>query len=175
MTLVAVDLETTGLNPDRDLIAEVAVVVFTEAGTVLAEWATLVRAIPLDAHGYPADPLTRVHRIPPAALLAAPRWRHIAHRVAHVLEGATVVGHNVRAFDLPFLAAACGRVGRAFTPAGVIDTLERDRRSRHTLGRHRLADACAAWGLPAPSHRALPDARAAAALATRQAALLGWR
>ena len=174
MTLIALDLETTGLRGDRDLITEVAVVAFTETGRIVSEWSTKVRAIPLDDHGYPVDPLTRIHGIPASDLARAPHWRHIAHRVAHALNGATIVGHNARRFDVPFLEQACARVGRSFTPAGIIDTLERDRLSRHTSGRHRLTDACAAWGIPLTPHRALADTRATVALATRQAALLGW-
>lgn len=174
MDLVAVDIETTGLRGDRDLLTEVAVVRFTEYGHILAEWSTLVRAVPLDRHGLPTDPLTRIHGIPASALVRAPRWVHIAHRIAHVLDGATIVGHNARRFDVPFLQQACARVGQQFTPAEIIDTLERDRRYRQTTGKHRLIDACAAWGIPLNPHRALADTKATMALAVRQAAVIGW-
>lgn len=174
MDLVAVDIETTGLRGDRDLITEVAVVRFTEYGTIIGEWSTLVRAVPLDQHGLPVDPLTRIHGIPASALVRAPRWAHIAHRVAHALDGATIVGHNARRFDIPFIQQACARVGRSFSPAQIIDTLEWDRRYRQTSGKHRLVDACAAWGIPLNPHRALADTKATAALAIRQAAVVGW-
>ena len=172
---VVVDIETTGLNRHDDRIIEVAIVRMDEAGIVRSSWSTLVRAVRLDKHGIPVDPLTFLHGITAAELLRAPRWENIAHRVAHALDGEIVIGHNVRNFDLPFIQNACAKVGRTFTPAGIIDTLERDRAVRHTTGRHRLQDACAAYGIPLTNaHRALGDSIATAALATRQAALIGW-
>lgn len=172
---VVVDIETTGLNRHDDHIIEVGIVRIDEGGIVRSSWSTLVRAVRLDKHGLPVDPLTFLHGITAKDLMSAPRWEHIAHRVASALHGEVIIGHNIRQFDLPFIQNACNRVGRTFTPAGIIDTLERDRQLRHTQGRHRLEDACAAYGIRhTNAHRALSDCYATAALATYQAALIGW-
>lgn len=173
--LTVVDIETTGLQPREDHIVEVGLVQMDEAGLIRGSWSTLVRATRYDQHGFPVDPLTFIHGIPASELVKAPRWAHIAHRIAHALDGATIIGHNARKFDVPFLKRACARAGYHFTPGAIIDTLERDRIVRHTTGRRTLTAACAAYGIATPNaHRALNDCLATAELATRQAALIGW-
>jgi len=43
-TYVAIDLETTGLDPDNNAIIEVAVVTF-QGGEILDEWSSLVNPL----------------------------------------------------------------------------------------------------------------------------------
>ena len=169
------DLETTGFDGATAYVTEVAIVTLTEAGTITDRWSTVVRVPAHDADGGLTDLLTRIHGITWADTLAAPTWAEVAPEVVARLNGEVVIGHNVDAFDLRFLRAALARAGHTLTVAGTLDTLKRDRATRITTGRHRLADACAAWGIPLTNaHRAMADTMATAALAARQAAVIGW-
>lgn len=168
------DLETTGFRGDRDHLVEIAIVEIDESGAIRSEWSSLVRAWPMDDHGVPTDLLTRIHGIGWTDVAEAPTLRSLAPEIADRLSGEVVIGHNAARFDLPFLRAALDRVGVSIRPDRVIDTLVRDRMLR-PIGSHALGAACRAYGIPLiGAHRAIVDTRATAALATRQAAMIGW-
>ncbi|NPA30707.1 MAG: DNA polymerase III subunit epsilon [Chloroflexi bacterium] len=98
-TFVALDIETTGLDPQRDAILEIAAVLFDEHGP-REEWHTLVnpgRAIP------PA--VTRLTGITDDLVVAAPPLEAVLDDLAAFVGNVPIVGHNVR-FDLGFLQAA---------------------------------------------------------------------
>jgi DNA polymerase-3 subunit epsilon len=173
--MIVIDIETTGFDPATNHIVDIALVEINEGGVVVSEWTSKVRSIRIDERGLLMDPLSKIHGITAIEAALAPSWKSIGQVVAQRLRGQVVVGHNANGFDVPFLRTALERIGIRLEIAGVIDTLDQDRASRRTPGRHRLGDACAAWGIPLTNaHRALPDAQATAALAVRQAALLGW-
>lgn len=173
--MIVLDIETTGLDPHSDHIVDIALVEINEGGVVVSEWTSRVRSIRVDEQGMLRDPLSKVHGITAIEAAIAPSWKYVGREVARRLDGQIIVGHNAARFDVPFVRAALARIGIHITVAGVIDTLQQDRASRYTTGRHRLGDACDAWGIPlVDAHRALPDARATAALAIRQSVLLGW-
>ena len=164
---IAIDLETSGLVPSANYIAEIAAVVFLDSGEILHTWETLV-GIP-----FFRDNGGQWNNIPLMASYAAPLWRDVAPVIAANLEGAVVVGHNVDAFDLPFLQHALGRVGITLTVAGTVDTLTRDRLLRPDVDgvkvRHTLGAACEAYGIPlVGAHRAMADTMATVKLALAQ-------
>ena len=167
MRYIAIDLETSGLVPSANYIAEIAAVVFTESGEILHTWETLV-GIP-----FFYDNGGQWNNIPLMDSYAATPWREIAPVIAAYLSGAVVVGHNVDAFDLPFLQHALGRVGETLTVSGTVDTLTRDRALRPDVDgvrvRHNLAAACEAYGIPlVGAHRAMVDTMATVKLALAQ-------
>lgn len=173
--MIVLDIETTGLSINRDHIVEIALVTINEGGLVVDEWSTRVRSIRYDEDGELRDPLTRIHGITAQEAAAATPWSIVGPEIAARLNGQVIVGHNVTGFDIPFLRRALERLGITLRPAGVIDTLVRDRVSRYTEGRHTLGAACDAWGIPlTKAHNALADARATAQLAVGQSVLLGW-
>lgn len=98
---VAIDLETTGLDPRRDRIVSAAALTFV-AGDVVRGLVTFVNpgvAIPASA--------TKIHGIDDAAVADAPdEARAVAH-VDAVCAGQVIVGHGV-AFDLAVIARARG-------------------------------------------------------------------
>jgi len=149
---VALDLETTGLQADRDAIIEIGAVKFR--GTeILGEWSSLVN---------PGRPLphkiARLTGITPREVERAPTLARVLPRLGHFIGDLPVVGHNIQ-FDCSFLQ----RAGLNVTAA--LDTFElacilMPYASRYTLG--RLMDEL---GIPfVHRHRAVDDARAVSRL-----------
>lgn len=95
-TLVAIDLETTGLNPDRDAIIEIGAAKF-RGQEVLDTFATLVnpkRDLPTK--------ITHITGIKPEQLVDAPSLFSVARALTEFVGDCPVIGHNVT-FDLRFL------------------------------------------------------------------------
>jgi DNA polymerase III alpha subunit (gram-positive type) len=128
LPLMTYDLETTGLDRERDRILEFGACVFRLEPTTYtiidsAAFACLVRP------GVPITPgASRINGIEEAHLEdAVPLWDGW-HRWGDFLERWPAVGlaHNARDFDLPFLRAQAIRVATISRPAPAvtIDTLE---------------------------------------------------
>jgi DNA polymerase-3 subunit epsilon len=154
-TFVVLDLETTGLSPERDRITEVGAV-RARGGEVLAELRTFVHP------GVPIPPaVTAITGITDADVANAPDVATVLPTVVDFLGDAVFVAHNAR-FDLGFLRAAARRLGLPALRPRVIDTAVLARRLIRdevrdmrlgTLARHLRAP-------DSPDHRALNDARA---------------
>jgi len=155
-TYVAIDLETTGLDPERDRITEVAAVRFDENGKILGAYQSLVnpgREIP-----YFIEQLTGVTNI---AVSEAPRLADIASPLREFIAGSPIVGQNV-GFDLGYLR----REGVPFDVAA-IDTANLSRLLMPGRQPRGLMELAAALGVQASEHhRALPDATTAAGIFT---------
>ncbi|MGI8926999.1 MAG: helicase C-terminal domain-containing protein [Tepidiformaceae bacterium] len=153
-TYVALDLETTGLDPERDRITEIGAVRFDEDGATLDTFESLVnpgRPIPYFVQNLTGIGDDDVRGAPPLADLAGPLRAFVGD--------ALVVGQNVR-FDLGCLR----REGVELSAAG-IDTAELSRLLMPLRQRRRLMDLAAGLGLEVEGHhRALADARTAAAI-----------
>ena len=149
-TYVALDLETTGLDPDADVIIEVGAVRFSAAG-VEDTFTSVVnprRVVP-----YRIQMLTG---IAPDELAEAPPWEAVAPRVQDFLADHPIVGQNVAAFDLRFLATGGIRQGPT-----IHDTHELAILLLPLLGEYSLAALARHFAIPMPNHhRALPDAQA---------------
>jgi DNA polymerase III subunit epsilon len=154
-TFVVLDLETTGLSPDRDRITEIGAVK-VRGGEVLGELRTFVHP------GGPIPPaITAVTGITDAMVRDAPALGAVLPTVLRFLGDAVFVAHNAR-FDLAFLRAAAGAVGLPPPDPVVIDTARLARRLLIDEVRNlRLATIAAHLRTRArPEHRALADARA---------------
>ena len=95
-TFIALDLETTGLNPDREQIIQIGAVKFRN-DQVLDRFDTFVnpgRAIP--------DFIQRLTGIRPDQVSRAPSFSSVSHGLEQFLEDHPIVGHNIP-FDLRFL------------------------------------------------------------------------
>ncbi|HSJ86046.1 MAG TPA: exonuclease domain-containing protein, partial [Anaerolineales bacterium] len=147
-SIVAVDIETTGLSPDRDAIIEIGAVKF-KGHRVEAEWTTLVnpgRHIP--------EFITGLTGISDVEVRSAPSLMKVAPDLDAFVGDAPVVGHNVR-FDLSFLQ----RLG-LFEYNDVIDTYELASVLMPTASRYNLGSLGKQLGILLPAtHRALDDAR----------------
>ena len=167
--LAFVDVETTGLDPARHEVVEVAAVrVDGRSLEVLGEAEVRVRP-------------ERLHEADPEALrvngLSAARWsdavplREALERVMPLLDGAVLAGHNVW-FDRAFLEAAC-RSADVALPLGdhhLLDTavLAWPLLAAGEVESLSLDAVCGRLGIERPlPHRALADARCSLEVARR--------
>lgn len=161
--LVAVDTETTGLNPtDGHTLVEVAAVGLDD-GTIGESWSSLMqpgRPIPPDA--------AAVHGISDAMVVDAPLPATVASEMRRRCADLPLVLHNA-SFDLPFLIGMLRRAGLPPLLSPIIDTLGLARGLPGTGG-HSLGALAVRFGLPRESrHRALGDALTTARLLTKLA------
>lgn len=159
-----VDLETTGGNPARNRVIEVAVV-SVDDGHIVDEWSRLI------APGRPIPPsITGLTGIDDAMLAEAPAFAGIRDELLERLRGRTVAAHNAR-FDYGFLRNEFRREGITFR-ATVVCTVRLSRALYPGHRGHGLDALIRRFDLPHDArHRALGDARAALAFvgaATRE-------
>lgn len=149
-TYVAIDIETTGLNPGRDAIIEVAAITFRE-NTILDEFTSLV---------YPAQEIppfiTQLTGITQAMVQDAPTMFNVRAKLRPLLGDHILVGHNV-GFDLSFLREERLGVGNPR-----IDTVPLATILVPEAGHYNLEHLVHVLNLPNPhgeqAHRALDDA-----------------
>lgn len=128
------DLETSGFCAATDAILEIAVVHWSPGDQPRLAFETLI-----DSQG--RFGLEELHGIRREDLHAAPTFGEIAGDLWNACAGRVVVGHNVEACDLPFLANAYHRLGARFAPPGLC-TMALDRHLRGG-GKNRSLDAVA--------------------------------
>jgi len=146
--IVAIDVETTGLDSDRDVIIEIGAVKFT-GRRVEDEWSTLInpgRPIP--------QQITQLTGITNDMVRNAPTIKSVVHELSEFVGDNPVLGHNVR-FDLAFL-----RKAQALGFNDVIDTYELAAVLMPSAHRYGLGSLGKQLGILLPnSHRALDDAK----------------
>lgn len=172
LTFAVLDVETTGLHPDRGArVCEIAVVRMRGDGEVVDEYATLVS---------PECPIRNdfYHGITDMHVSGAPTFRQVAGDVLARLGNAIVVGHNLE-YEQRFLITEFGRMGLRLQGIPGLCTMvaARFQLDRYT---YRLPDIATLvtdeW--PAAQHTALGDARATglvlAALINQAPQRLSW-
>jgi len=155
-TLVALDLETTGLDADKDTVLEIGAVRF-RGPRIEAEFHTLV---------HPQRPIpsfvTKLTGITQAMVAQAPTLDEVLDDLAEFVGDAPVVGHNL-GFDLSFL-----RPHDLLRDNPVIDTYELASVLLPTAERYNLGYLGRLLGVPlSTTHRALDDARVTQAVFLR--------
>ncbi len=152
----ALDLETTGLAAGRDRIIEVSLVLYNQKGVEERVYSTLINPqcrIPPMA--------TKVNGISDDMVSRAPTFKQVAHTLHDALEGRTLVGHNINAFDNSFLKAEFAESEIHWAASEVLDTLYLARKAYPGLNTHKLAALCDLTGITNKhAHRAESDARA---------------
>jgi DNA polymerase III epsilon subunit family exonuclease len=164
----AVDIETTGLSPDEDLITELAAV-RVRGGRIVAFWSALVRP------GRPIPPeIVEMTGITDDMVSLAGEVEEAVSSFVRFVAHDPVIAHNVQ-FDLAFLDAALERLGRPPVGNMAVDTAELSRDLLDdAVPDHRLGTLARHFGIAADApHRALGDALLAAAAYERLAALSG--
>lgn len=163
--MALVDLETTGPDPFRDEVIEVAVL-RVERGVTVDALESLVRS------DRPMDPVAQgMHGLVTEALARAPTMVELLPRVESLLEGAVPVVHGA-SLDRPLLDRCLVAAGRPPRMEHLLDTAVLARRAFHARS-YSLAKLCRALGLGAFRwHRAGEDARALKRLLGRVAAAL---
>ncbi|MCB9490544.1 MAG: hypothetical protein H6674_00575 [Dehalococcoidia bacterium] len=146
---VALDLETTGLNVENDLIIEVGATRFDRSGR-FENYRTFVnpgRDIPIEV-----QELTGISN---ADVAGAPRFSEVRDAVRAFIGDRPIVGQNI-AFDIAFLEAE-----RVHTYAPSFDTWELASVLLPTADRLNLGKIAETLGIVMPvAHRALADAEA---------------
>ncbi|MEA5079300.1 MAG: helicase C-terminal domain-containing protein [Anaerolineaceae bacterium] len=152
-TMVAIDIETTGLDAQRDAIIEIAAVKFT-GRRVDSEWTSLINP------GRPIPPqITQLTGINNEMVRNAPPIRAVLQELADFVGDLPIVGHNVR-FDMGFLQ----RQNILRLNEGV-DTYELAAITLPGNSRYNLGTLGKTLGIMIPnSHRAMDDARLAHAV-----------
>lgn len=168
--LVAVDLETTGLDPEQDEIVSVGLVELQGLRVKLATaWHVLVTP-----SGEIPEQSAVVHHITDDRAAAGEALEHVLPQLLRRLAGKVMICHFAR-IERQFIDAACRRLygGRFLTP--VIDTFDLARRAleqRHlpySARELRLWALRERYNLPRyRAHNALNDAIATAELFTAQ-------
>ncbi|OQB26861.1 MAG: putative ATP-dependent helicase DinG [Chloroflexi bacterium ADurb.Bin180] len=151
--LVALDIETTGLDPERDSITEIGAIKFQlkDGAQVVDTFSTLVN--PLRPIPFKIQKLTGISN---EEVQDAPRLTAVIPRLAGFVGDATVVGHNV-GFEASFL-----RRHGVLVQNPLVDTFELARILLPRLATYNLFALTDQLGIPlVDHHRALPDATAA--------------
>jgi DNA polymerase-3 subunit epsilon/ATP-dependent DNA helicase DinG len=147
-TLIALDLETTGLDPERDAVIEIGVVRFN-GPRIEDEWSTLVNP------GQPLSPLiVQLTGITDDMLSGAPRVTQVLGDLQAFVGDSPILGHNVQ-FDLAFLQ----RKG-LFHAHEALDTYDLASVLIPSAARYGLGALASALKVPVDTkHRALEDAQ----------------
>ncbi len=151
--LIAIDLETTGLDPHADSIIEIGAVRI-ENGQVIDEFSQLIDP------GFPIPPnITHITGITSDHVIGCPSIERILPALKKFVGDAPVIGHSIN-FDAAFMA----RQGALQTNL-LIDTYDLAAVLMPRASRYNLISLTAETGVDlVHAHRALDDAKAAALL-----------
>ncbi len=148
-SIVALDIETTGLDPQNDAIIEIGARRF-EGNRVEDEWSSLInpgRHIP--------EFITGLTGISDEMVRQAPHIRDVLDELSAFIGDVPILGHNIQ-FDLSFF-----RKYNLFTLNEHIDTYELASILLPSASRYNLGALGQSLGVALPAtHRALDDARA---------------
>ena len=155
LKVLAFDLETTGVSTNSDRIVQIALIGADEHDSPIHEDILVnpQRPIPSGA--------SNVHGIYDSDVKSEPVFKHFAEKIANLIEGSVIVGHNARRFDMPLLENEFFRCGiNPPKPIAVLDTLEMVRRLKIPRP-HNLGAQCARHGIDlSNAHDAAADAAA---------------
>ncbi|MFZ5644363.1 MAG: helicase C-terminal domain-containing protein [Bacillota bacterium] len=146
---VAMDLETTGLNPDYDKIIEVGLIKVYNGEVVdsLHSFVMPGKKLPLR--------IKKLTGIEDEMLEGAPTIGRLKKDLYSFIEGEKILGHNI-GFDISFIERSLGETihNRCF------DTYELARILIPTTNSYRLTELCSLFGYKSTFHRAIEDAKA---------------
>lgn len=152
---VALDTETTGLDPGRARVVQI--------GAVRLEGGDRFEAL-VDPGGPIPPASSAVHGITDADVAGAPRFAEVAVSLSVWLGGAVLVGHTV-AYDLAVLAREHELAGLAWAPPVALDVRLLARLASPGLMHDDLDRLCAGLGIAIEGrHTAMGDALATAAV-----------
>lgn len=156
--IAVVDVETTGASADFGHRVIELGIVRIERGQKVAEYQQL-----FDPERRIGPGITALTGITQTMVAGQPRFSSHLNRITELLNGAAVLGHNVR-FDLSFLHKEFRRSGKEMptvlgTAVPVLDTVRMARR-RFGRGGNSLGLLARRLGIePVTAHRALADAQ----------------
>ena len=147
-SIVAIDIETTGLDENREAILEIGAVKF-KGHRIEDEFTTL-----LNPNRHIPEFITGLTGIDDAMVRQAPRLRDISQELEAFVGDSALLGHNVK-FDIGFL-----RKAGLFQYHSTLDTYELASVLMPSASRYNLGSLGKQLGILLPAtHRALDDAR----------------
>jgi DNA polymerase-3 subunit epsilon len=148
---IVIDVETTGLDPNKDEIIEIALVRYLN-GEKIDSFTTLIK--PYQKIPYQA---TVINGITNAMVKKSPTSDMVIDDIlSRIHDAKYVVGYNVE-FDLKFLNAACRRHGKYIENVKVIDVLDYVRKHFSHLKVKKLETMKDYFQIEQHSHRAISD------------------
>lgn len=153
MEYAIIDIETSGGDPKKDRITEIAI--YRYNGTqVTDEFVSLVNP------GVPIPPnIQRMTGITNEMVAEAPPFYEVAKRIVEITDGAVFVAHNVR-FDYGFVQREFRNLGYTYTRKQLC-TVQMSRRILPGMESYSLGKLCAQIGIRiGDRHRAYGDALA---------------
>ncbi|MFI5497724.1 DEDDh family exonuclease [Nocardia asteroides] len=147
-----VDVETSGLQPQRHRVLSVAALTLDSTGQVSHEFHTL-----LDPGCDPGP--VHIHGLTAEILRGAPRFAQVREQLSALLTGRVLVAHNA-VFDFGFLAGEFRRAGAELPVRTRLCTLALARRIGLPTPDYTLGTLAAYYGVPQQkAHDALDDTR----------------
>ena len=159
MDLVIFDLETTGFSPRADDIIQIAAVRM-RGGMILESesFSTFVNP------GCRISPFIESYTgISDNHVCKAPKVGEALASFSQFVGNSTVLAHNGRRFDMPFIRAACAKSGMATKTVQYADSMDLSKRVWQNSRSHSLDTVLKLLGMDAEGHRR-HDARGDVAL-----------
>ncbi len=103
--LAVIDLETTGVNPGRDRIIEIAIVKANTDGSIVKKRKLINPGMPI-----PPESI-EIHGITNEMVKDAPTFKQAANEIKQFIEGCDIAGFNSNKFDIPMLVEEFMRNG----------------------------------------------------------------
>lgn len=154
--IVVFDIETTGLDPEIDEIAELGAVKI-EHGEITEKFSSFVKPnvkIPLEV-----EKLTGISN---EMVAFAPKAEDVIEDFYNWSKNCILSGHNIAGFDMKFIRKAGAKIGLKFENQ-IIDTLIVARQSNLRVSNYKLGTLVKALGITlVDAHRAYNDAYATA-------------
>jgi len=155
LTFTALDVETTGLSPEKDKLIEIGAVKYQDGKAVDTFSALINPGIPIP------EKITSLTGITGDMVKDAAKEKETIAAFLAFADTDVIVGHNI-GFDFSFLKTAAVRHGYTFEKAAV-DTLKLARKFHADLPSKNLGSICAHYQIVNErSHRAYHDAQASA-------------
>lgn len=169
--LCFIDIETTGLNPAVHEIIEIALIIEGEEG--LHTFSTKIKPKYIEH----ADPKAlEVNGFSHEEWRHAPYDMEVAEEIASLIDGKTLVGHNVH-FDADFVEELLHKCGCKFSPRRrKIDTITLAHEHLYFWPAHSLSSLRLFFGISSlGEHRALKDCKDMRAIYYRLLRAPAWR
>lgn len=149
MHIVVFDLETTGFSPSCNEIIQIAGIRMRE-GVILEQetFATFVRPV-----RYIPGNITELTGITHAQVQDAPEVVDALMNFSRFAGDATLLAHNGRRFDMPFIRESCARHKLPVRPVSFIDSMDLSKKIWGGRGGHGLDGVMARLGLSANGSR----------------------
>lgn len=146
---VVIDIETTGFNPKKDKILEVAGIKVRDNEIIDTFQSFINAGVRVPSH------ITKLTGIKQNMVDTAPDACLVIRDFIEFINNDVIVGHNVN-FDINFIYDACLELNHTFNN-DFIDTMKMSRRLMKEMDNHKLTTLKDHFQIKNISHRALAD------------------